>query len=741
MARDAVIVGINLYRDAPLAGCVRDANDMAACLTLAEYGFHCLTFVDSQATRARILSALGQLIENETPADTLVIFFAGHGQVLGDQGYLVTIDGTPYDPGIALSHLGGLMEAASRRYRHVLLILDSCHSGSSLSWSNSRPLTGSDVDREVRSANESRCILAACRPEELALESGGQGVFTKEMLNGLLGNAVDFDGNVSVFSLFDYIAKTLPSSRQTPVFKGDAAGSVILGRNFPPRLGRPLTEDATFRTLRKAESLIEEYYPLEQRELGELGHRKRVGARRCGQELAPILRWFDETEVALPEIRRSVSWQDLVDRVRQAQGRLADISPGQETEYGRVSQRIGHGGFGHVWALDGPDGSKMAYKVFHGNELDDQIKVKRFSNGFKTMRRLNHPRIVRVHQLTEAPYGFTMDAVPGQNLRDAYFDRRESGTCIRLMIEISETVLHAHNCRVLHRDIKPENIILTTTSEGGLEAYLTDFDLAYHETNRTITMSGGSIGGVLNYAAPEQLFAPNTRPAREEAVDVFALGQLMFFIICGRDPVPNDWVRNYDAFRRALNDWTDERAAVALLSAYGESTKHEPSERTENVTDFISKLSRAESFILAASGQDVVDELVFCRKIGHLHSGMENYHASEQDVTVASLSGQVDISVRLAGYGKIANSVNLELTFSMASNLTVGSFKSGADARTALNRKLDRLVSSKSNIRRRSGKSGSFQVFFDVQDITLDLGGAQDAVELIREITSSIERR
>ncbi|NEE21531.1 hypothetical protein G3M58_85600, partial [Streptomyces sp. SID7499] len=86
---------------------------------------------------------------------------------------------------------------------------------------------------------------------------------------------------------------------------------------------------------------------------------------------------------------------------------------------------------------------------------------------------------------------------------------------------------------------KPENIIISYGTDGNLEPYLTDFDLAYHETNRTMTANFG-VGGVLNYAAPEQLYEPNAKTARSETVDVFSLGQLMFFLITGRDPNPEN---------------------------------------------------------------------------------------------------------------------------------------------------------------------------------------------------------
>ncbi|WP_371675823.1 caspase family protein [Streptomyces sp. NBC_01276] len=735
----AVIVGIDRYLEAPLAGCVNDARDMATCLSFPEFDFDCKLLVDSQATRSNIVRSLSELAYGEEEGDTLLFYFAGHGAVLGQAGHLVTYDGEAYDLGIPLSQLGQLMESASHRFKHVITVLDCCHSGSAFTWTSSRPLQAGDIEREVPAVNESRCILAACRPEQKALEFSGRGVFTSALTEAVMGSAVNWSGEVTLLGVYEYVAAVVSEAIQTPVFKGDIAGTVVLGRGFPPREGPPIGKDELAHNLAKAHSLVDEYHYLQLSQLSERNVRLKYGAKHCSAQLVPLVKWFDDTEKALPDVKRNPDWQSLMSRVREFRKNLGDLSVGEETRFGRVVRPLGHGGYGHVWLLEDPDGRSYAMKVFHGNELDDEVKVRRFANGYHNMRKLAHPHIVRVHEMISAPYGFLMDAIPGDNLRKAYINREEPEAVLQLMIDVCETVRHAHSQQVRHRDIKPENIIATYDGETGrLQPYLTDFDLAYHETNRTVTTNIG-VGGVINYAAPEQLFEPNAKTARSETVDVFSLAQLMFFVITGRDPSGENFAKNVEILTRELGQWIDDRAADALIGLYREATDKNPSQRPENVGLFVSVLREAESIIQMASGTDSVPEQDLCRRIGHLYAGMNEYAASEGECRMNSRSRQVEIVVRIKNFTSLGRA-SLEIELSVTSGIPVPSLTSGKSARQSINLRLDRIVGKLPGVRRSAGNKGAYQCFLGVEDVTLDVAGVNRVVEVISQTVAGIEQ-
>ena len=84
-----------------------------------------------------------------------------------------------------------------------------------------------DLSNAIPSFPAGRVVLAACRGDRVAYEDSrlGHGVFTANLIDGLMGEAADADGVVTVTSLYDYAsAAVLRVGMQTPAFRGDFAG-------------------------------------------------------------------------------------------------------------------------------------------------------------------------------------------------------------------------------------------------------------------------------------------------------------------------------------------------------------------------------------------------------------------------------------------------------------------------------------------------------------------------------------
>jgi hypothetical protein len=137
MSKRALCIGINNYPGThmDLSGCVNDANDWAAELTAR--GFSVSKLIDSQATKAAMVSGIQALIGGAVSGDVTVITYSGHGTYVPDTNG-DEVDGLdeglcPYDlqtNGAALldDEINELFSARKAGVR-LVLISDSCHSG------------------------------------------------------------------------------------------------------------------------------------------------------------------------------------------------------------------------------------------------------------------------------------------------------------------------------------------------------------------------------------------------------------------------------------------------------------------------------------------------------------------------------------------------------------------------------------------------------------------------------------
>lgn len=138
--RRALLFGINKYQAVPrLNGSLNDVAVMRQSL-IQQWGFkeeHVVTVLDEHATRAGIFNALEQLVRETGPNDAVYIHYSGHGSQVPDLNgdeedgldeTLVPQDGrTGRVPDITDDELEVVF--ARLRARHVLIVLDSCHSG------------------------------------------------------------------------------------------------------------------------------------------------------------------------------------------------------------------------------------------------------------------------------------------------------------------------------------------------------------------------------------------------------------------------------------------------------------------------------------------------------------------------------------------------------------------------------------------------------------------------------------
>ncbi len=223
MARRALIVGINTYGGGnDLHACVADARGMAEVLSRhkdGEKNFDCIVFLDktvdgSQITRPKLRAAVIELFNFD---GDVLLNFSGHGFLSKTGGLLCTSDATKDDWGIPMQEVVDL--AMQSPARHILLILDCCHSGN---IANPASMNKEPGKSPLATLRENMTVIAASRETEVAIEAGGHGLFTGALLDALEGGAADHIGFVTAPALYAYVSRRFTAWDPRPVYKTNA---------------------------------------------------------------------------------------------------------------------------------------------------------------------------------------------------------------------------------------------------------------------------------------------------------------------------------------------------------------------------------------------------------------------------------------------------------------------------------------------------------------------------------------
>jgi hypothetical protein len=182
-----------------LTSAAKDARDVYAALerncvgTANRFGAaRGALLTDQQATRQAVLKAIADIRKAAKPGDLVVFFFAGHGLKQKDEYYLLTHEADPSQSLQGKSPSGTeLHQFLAEIECPVLLVLDACHSASSVK--SFRPATD-DLTRSLTDDSAGVTVLAAAMSHEVASATVENGYFTAAFLKSLeLGAGVPFD--------------------------------------------------------------------------------------------------------------------------------------------------------------------------------------------------------------------------------------------------------------------------------------------------------------------------------------------------------------------------------------------------------------------------------------------------------------------------------------------------------------------------------------------------------------------
>ena len=211
-----------------------------------------------------------------------------------------------------------------------------------------------------------------------------------------------------------------------------------------------------------------------------------------------------------------------------------------------VIAKIGSGAMGAVFLAEHPSiGKRVALKVIHSDLAANAEMVSRFFTEARAITQIQNEHIIDVQNYGQTPDGdnfIVMEFLDGRGLGALLKEQPflEVKDALHIAWQVADGLAASHERGIVHRDLKPDNVFLVTRQNDPLFVKILDFGLA------KLTQGGGALshktraGSVLgtpHYMAPEQC---EGKADIDQRVDVYALGCILYEMLCGRVPFPGE---------------------------------------------------------------------------------------------------------------------------------------------------------------------------------------------------------
>jgi len=292
----ALVIGINNYQDKKIPAlktAVNDAREFANLLQ-TRYGFQVTLLLDRQATREAIMGKMRDLAANTSPDESVLIYYAGHGDLdrVLNAGWWVPADATGGNPATYLDNDFVQRVMRGMKARHVLLVSDSCYSGTLFGEGRSLPTVIDDRYYLNLYNEKSRWGMTSGNKTPVS-DSGSEGhsIFAYQLIKALKKNEKPY---ITTQELYSQIAPIIANnSEQQPLCSpvrdtGDQGGgfvfvasrtSSVFASDAPSYLKQSAPRPESDELVRQKEALDREKQELA-REKQELERQKALDAER-----------------------------------------------------------------------------------------------------------------------------------------------------------------------------------------------------------------------------------------------------------------------------------------------------------------------------------------------------------------------------------------------------------------------------------------------------------------------------
>ena len=222
----------------------------------------------------------------------------------------------------------------------------------------------------------------------------------------------------------------------------------------------------------------------------------------------------------------------------------------------RIERVLGQGGFGITYlAVQSGLERKVAIKEFFMKELcnrdgstshvtlgteGSRETVARFREKFlkeaRNIARLNHPHVVRIHDIFEenGTAYYVMEYAEGGSLADLVKSKGclSESEATHYILQIAEALAYIHSKKINHLDVKPANILLNELNE----AILIDFGLSKQYDALTGGQTSTTPVGISEGYAPMEQYKQGGVSEFSPETDIYALGATYFKLLTGKTP-------------------------------------------------------------------------------------------------------------------------------------------------------------------------------------------------------------